>query len=123
MVNEELILHALDQQGQHEKEGAAAGLAGKTSADCPYGEDTLARTFWLYGFEQASSELALLKIMKFVWSSTEDPPSQFDLSGVRSIPIREAIEGGFWKPRYVTLAMLDEIEKANPANPASEVAA
>jgi len=88
------------QQLIYENEGGAAGLSGKTREDCPYDQtaQSEAWNFWVYGCENAQSEMRIMESGEITFSSTSDnDPVSF------SISVDKAIESGMWKPKYVTL--------------------
>lgn len=88
----------------HENEGAAAGLEGKTREHCPYDEeqDPDAWNAWVFGCESAQGEMATIEAGEVFLATTGELPENFMEPGT-GIPVKEAIEHGFWKPRYVKL--------------------
>jgi ribosome modulation factor len=88
-------------QWAYERVGAAAGLIGKTRADCPYDREKEPGPWnhWVYGCENAAGELATLRsgVVDFYYAD------RFEKS--HSLPVEEAIATGQWKPQWVTLDM------------------
>lgn len=89
------------RQNEYEAEGAAAGLSGKTRADCPYDQtaQSEAWNFWVYGNENAQGEQQLVASGEITWMSTAAPPHHI----VGKEPLENAYRRGAWKPRYVTV--------------------
>lgn len=91
-----------DAQDQFEKEGAAAGLAGKHREDCPYDKVTQASAwnFWVYGLENAKGEQ---RVIAEGFNSALTSTAATSLPEPKIIPAEEAYRSGLWKPQHVTI--------------------
>ena len=82
-----------------EAEGAEAGLAGKTRADCPYDKETQSREWnhWVYGCETAAGEKKIIAsgVVNFCTTDPNVKPWNVDLM--------HAVATGQWRPRFAPL--------------------
>ncbi len=86
-------------QNVYQEEGAKAGLAGARREDCPYDKEANPDgwNFWVWGCEDAASEAAVIASGFVSWCT------ETSLDPVLTLPVREAIESGQWKPRWARL--------------------
>ena len=85
-----------------EAEGAAAAIAGKTRADCPYDQASQADewNFWVYGNENARGEM---RVLSEGFNATLMTTADTAIPPPKMIPAEQAYNSGIWKPQYVTV--------------------
>lgn len=88
------------QQNEWEHEGVVAALRGKAEADNPYGKDSEAWNFWIYGYDQAKAEEHTLRRGVL---TTMYVDQDHHVTGEVNEDLREAYERGRWQPKFVNV--------------------
>ena len=88
---------SFNEQLAFEAEGAQAALQGRGRADCPYNHATQPGPWnhWVYGHDIAVGERQTIDQGFVTFCSTAENAPTWD------VPLKQAIDSGMWKPRFV----------------------